>query len=368
MPEAIKDRNGAEKIPSVVYWGAGNEVLVGEAALARLGDAQHDEAEGRDAMQRIVKSVKRDLRHNRPRVLPDGRIVKPVDTVAAILGYLKLLAEDTALHEPVESVVMTHPVMMTQREKELLGEAARMTGFRDIQFAEEPVAAAHGYIASGATVSGNVLVFDLGGGTLDLAFLQRSADGSYRMPVECLGDADCGGDDYDQIVYDHWEGQLQSQHGRGFAGRSGEINPFVLLECRKAKEKLTDMQTARMSHFFVENGRHEQALFALSRKEFEVLSMAYAQKAVLRTQQMLQRIAGTGLPVETVLLIGGATRMPLLRQELKAVLPVEPTVTMYADLAVAMGGVPRPATEPAGGISLADQLRTYLRSHRTCRV
>jgi len=83
---------------------------------------------------------------------------------------------------------------------------------------------------------------------------------------------------------------------------------------------------------------------------------------------MLQRVAGTGLLVETVLLIGGATRMPLLRQELKAVLPVEPTVTMYADMAVAMGGVPRPAAEPTGGTSLADQLRAYLHSHRTCRV
>ena len=345
MPEVIKDRNGSEKIPSVVYWGAGNEVLVGEAALARLGDAQHDEADSLDAMQRIVKSVKRDLRHNRPRVLPDGRLLKPVDTVAMILGHLKHLAENAAFHEAVDTVVLTHPVKMTQREKELLDEAARKAGFQTILFKEEPVAAAHGYLAHGAKVGAGILVFDLGGGTLDLAFLQRDADGSYRMPVECMGDADCGGDDYDQIVYDHWEGQFQAQHGRGFAARSGEINPYVLLECRKAKEKLTDMQTARLSFLFRKDGHHEQALFALTRKEFEVLSGAYVQKAVEHTRKMLKRIDESGHRVDTVLLIGGATRMPLLREELKAVLPVALTETMYADVAVALGGMPK-AAEP----------------------
>ena len=345
MPEVIKDRSGSEKIPSVVYWGAGGEVLVGEAALARLSDAQHEEADSLDAMQRIVKSVKRDLRHNRPRVLPDGRLLKPVDTVAVILGYLKQLAESAAFHEAVDTVVLTHPVKMTQREKELLDEAARKAGFLAISFKEEPVAAAHGYLAHGAKVGGGILVFDLGGGTLDLAFLQRDADGLYRMPVECMGYADCGGDDYDQFVYDHWEGQLQSQYGRGFAARNGEINPYVLLECRKAKEKLTDMQTARLSFLFRKDGHHEQALFALTRKEFDALSAAYVQKAVEHTRRMLKRIDESGLRVDTVLLIGGATRMPLLREELKAVLPVALTETMYADVAVALGGMPK-AAEP----------------------
>jgi molecular chaperone DnaK len=104
-----------------------------------------------------------------------------VELTAEILKYLKRNAEQRCFNAPVLSVVLTHPVMFAQRDKDRLVEASELAGFTEAILIEEPVAAVLGYMASGAKAGSGVLVFDLGGGTLDLAFVKQVGVADYPM-------------------------------------------------------------------------------------------------------------------------------------------------------------------------------------------
>ena len=338
IAETIRNSHGYEKTPSIVY-GGDSENYIGQDAENILIDSMHlPEQEQTDALLRLRKSFKRDLRYNYPVSLPDGKTVTPVDSVVEILKFMKSTAEQICFHEEVKAVTLTHPVAWSQKEKDLLKGAGQKAGFSDIELLPEPVAAAKGYVASGAKIGNNILILDLGGGTLDLAFLHIAEDGEYLVPVIPIGDSECGGDDFDQVIYDHFEQQLKKSHGKGFSEKSGEVNPLVLLECRKAKEKLSTMNSARMSHFFInDSGGPERVSFSIARDEFDALVMPLVDNITSLAQEMCKRISSSGYDIDSVLLIGGATRTPVVKEKLSQVLSIDQVETMHVDVAVAMG-------------------------------
>jgi ankyrin repeat protein/actin-like ATPase involved in cell morphogenesis len=285
-------------------------------------------------MARTFCSVKRKLKDNIPQALPDGTVVSPVELAADILRHIKRSAEQHCFNQTVTKVVLTHPVLFLQKEKDRLLEAAELAGFGEIILVEEPVAAVLGYAASGAKAGSGILVYDLGGGTLDLAFVHREDEQEYHIPVEPSGGV-FGGDDFDQAVYDHFEGRLRSECGVGFSSDSGMVNLAVLMEARKCKEKLSSSPRARLSYLLAEQNRNVS--YELTQADLENLIRDYVQRTVGLTRTMLQRVRDAGRALDTVVLVGGSTRIPLIQRELKACLPVEPLKTMHADVAVAMG-------------------------------
>ena len=231
--------------------------------------------------------------------------------------------------------MLTHPVVFTKRERDRLKEAAALAGFDDVTLLEEPVAAVLGYAASGAPVGKGVLVYDLGGGTLDLAFVKHEDAGGYRVPVESMGDSNCAGDVLDQILYGHWEKESSPQIGPGFGMGDASINLPVLMECRKSKEKLSSAARASLSYLAPQLNTH--MVLGIGRKDFDRLIEDRVQVTVGLTKSFLARVEAAGEKVDTVLLIGGSTRVPMVRRELEKVLPVKPIETMHTDVAVAMG-------------------------------
>jgi molecular chaperone DnaK len=334
LPEVIRNLHGEEKTPSVVYRGV-DGTLVGKPALDQLADVAHmDEKERSDVLGRTFMSVKRLLKDNLPLALPDGDMVTPVELASDILFALKSSAEQGCFNgERVTTATITHPVTFGKKQIANLKEAAGLAGFDEVRLMEEPIAAIHGYAASGAKTGDGILVFDFGGGTLDLAFLRKDDDGEWHMPVPPIGE-ELGGDDFDRLIYDHFERELQKKHGVAF-GLNGSQNLAVLNQCRLAKEKLSSQPKARLSYLMPESNLSMR--FELDRSGLESLIENDVLKAGQLAQRMIERVRESGHEVDSVILIGGATRMPVIQDTLKSSLPVKPMATMHADVAVAMG-------------------------------
>ena len=336
-PEVIRDECGMDKIPSVVYWGPDGDVRIGQAAMDLLTDSGGMEPERRaEVFGRIIRSVKRQFFPDRAIALPDGETVYPVEVAAAILKYLKRNAEERRFHGEVRVATLTHPASFTRVQKDLLKGAGRKAGFEDIRLLEEPVAAAMGYAASlGKEVGKGILVYDLGGGTLDLAFVARDDAGGFRVPVAPCGDAACGGDDFDRALYDYAEADLVNRHGTRFAGEGASLDLPVWFLCRDLKERLSRSESGTLRHFLEE--KRLAYTVSISRTAFNGLIQGKVAASVAQTRQLLQRVSAERHTVDTVILIGGSSRIPLVREMLEEELPVKPLATMLDDSAVAMG-------------------------------
>jgi RNA polymerase-binding transcription factor DksA/actin-like ATPase involved in cell morphogenesis len=344
-PEIIRNEHGDEKTPSVVYRGE-DELLIGKPAWEQLHDVGQMAAEEQAAVfGRTFLSVKRMLKENAPLALPGGEIVTPVELAADILTHLKESAERGCFNgEKVQRVSLSHPVIFNKTEKERLKEAASLAGFKECRLIEEPLAAIHGYLASGAKAGNNILVFDMGGGTLDLAFLCRDGN-EYHMPIPPMGE-EAGGDEFDRVLYNHFDRKLEQEHGIRF-GENGSCNLAVLGQCRKLKEKLTLAKKARLSHFISKANIH--ASFDMVRDELESLIRDQVDRAAMMAGAMLGKVQAGGFHLDTVLLVGGSTRIPMVRKQLADILPIEPVETMHTDVAVAMGCGAVHAIRESGG-------------------
>ena len=364
-PETISDACGMDKIPSVVYWGPDGDIRVGQTAMDLLADSDHMEPERRaETFGRIIRSVKRVFFHDRALALPGGETVYPVDVAAAILKYLKSNAEERCFHGPARSATLTHPASFTRAQKTLLEEAGKKAGFVTVRLLEEPVAAAMGYASSsGQALGKGVLVYDLGGGTLDLAFVARDGDG-FRVPVAPCGDAACGGDDFDRALYDFAEADLLKTQGRRFSEEGGPLNLPFWFACRDVKERLSRSDSGTLRHYFDDGSRYA---LSVGRSEFNRLIGGRVAASVALARQLLQRVAAENHAVDTAILIGGASRIPLVRELLEAALPVKPLATMRDDSAVAMGAalvgvvsapIPRPSPCPTQSERKAGDVQT----------
>lgn len=332
LAEVIRNARLSDITPSVVYFGA-RETLVGAAAVTRLEDDSVDQEQRKEVCQRLIKSVKRNILSPPCIALPGGRVTTPAEVVAEILGRLKRDAEELHFHEPVRRAVITCPVLFGQAKRRVLRRAAELSGFEEVELLEEPVAAALAFLRTGLKVGNGVFVYDLGGGTFDLAFVVREED-SFRVAMEAVGDEHCGGDDFEQALYDHWDAEIRRRFGRPFSGVEGEDDLYFLRECRRRKELLSE---AEECSFTTRLPSGESVHLQITRAQFEELIRDKLRRTVDATREMLERARGDGREADTVLLIGGASEIPLVRRMLKEALPFEPVRWQHRAVAVALG-------------------------------
>jgi len=319
--KTIKNAEGEEKTPSVVYFGE-RETLVGSPAEQML----EDESERR----RVVQSVKRELVNTRTLALP-GRRVKAVEVAAEVLKKLKRDAEDLHFHESVERAVVTCPAAFGPLERDEIERAARLAGFAEVRLLEEPVAAALAYSRQGLGIGRHILVYDLGGGTFDLALL-REVDGSYELAMEPKGLPSCGGDDFDIALYEWCEDEALLHWGAPIDERGLDLQ--FLRDCRKRKESLSVRDQVQFSSLI---GAGRVFKHTLTRDLLESIIGPRVEATVRLTGELVRTAMGQGYEVDTVVLIGGSTRIPLVQRRLSETLPVEPHRWQHQDVAVALG-------------------------------
>ena len=354
-PRVIRGRDGNPLLPSVVAIHANGEVIVGSRARAKILD--HPE--------RTVFSIKRLLGRAGPEVdeeahvLPysvrqgdrglaririDGVDHSPEEISASILKQLKADTE-AALARKIDRVVITVPAYFDDAQRQATKDAAALAGLTCLRIINEPTAASLAYGVDGSR-DGLVLVYDLGGGTFDVSILKIK--NSTFAVQSTRGDTHLGGDDFDALI---GERILEVLRERGTA--TGELTPYVRQAIRRSAEELKKHLSAETkSSLEIDLGELGTVDLTITRPEFEEMIAPLVAKTVDCCRQALDDAGIRASDIDDVVLVGGSTRIPLVRQKLREFVGRDPRVEIDPDLAVAMGAAIQAGVLASGDRSL----------------
>ena len=328
--KTLVNSQGRDMVPSVVRYTS-DSVIVGDAAMAA---AQHDADNTIVSVKRLMGkgySETLALKEKVPYQLIDQQglvaintvqgVKNPVEVSAEILATLANTASET-LGGELNGVVITVPAYFDDAQRQATKDAAKLAGLNVMRLLNEPTAAALAYgLDSGQ--EGVVAVYDLGGGTFDISIL-RLRRGVFEV-LATGGDSALGGDDFDHAIVSY----LQQQSG--LAELSHQQMRQYLTLARSIKEQLT----AEESVSFNLPGDSAQAQF--SRSQFEQLIAPLVKKTIRACRQVLRDAGLTADEIVKVVMVGGSTRVPLVRSEVAAFFASEPLTSIDPDKVVAIG-------------------------------
>lgn len=325
VPIAI---DGHAIVPSVVFFD-GARVVAGREA--RNLELLHPE--------RTVRSVKRRMGTREAYTLGD-RMVSPEEVSAEILRVLKEGAE-RALGEPVRDVVITVPAYFDDAQRRATLKAGQLAGLDVQRLLNEPTSASLCYEQTGAAQtteagSENVMVFDLGGGTFDVSILEV-VDG-IREVRATAGNTRLGGDDFDDKLLSVFVDELKTK-----AGVDPRDDPRALARLRRAAEETkirlsSDTRVMVREEFLTNAGGAPVHLeLELTRRRFEDLIRDLVASAVTLAAKALSDAQLTEADLSRVLLVGGSTRIPLVRAMIEERFGARVHEEIDVDLAVGLG-------------------------------
>ena len=346
VAECLPDEQGRVVLPSVVRYlppGGGSGRQIGADALAAQGtDPLNTIASVKRLMGRSLADLQaQGVAARLPYTVVEGQGMaavrtvagdkSPVEVSAEILATLRQRAEDSFDAE-LYGAVITVPAYFDDAQRQATKDAAQLAGLKVLRLLNEPTAAALAYGLDQAA-EGLYAVFDLGGGTFDVSLLRLS-----RGVFEVLatgGDSALGGDDYDRAFADAL--LLRCGH-RGHASELPLAERAALLaEARRLKEALCNLDDAAQTLPFAAT-LHGQALQCpVSRAEFDAATTALTERTVAALRRVLRDARVTPEQVQGVVLVGGATRMPALRQAVATYFGRAPLTDLNPDEVVALG-------------------------------
>jgi molecular chaperone HscA len=333
IAEALPDEDGHVLLPSVVRYL--------EKGGRRIGRVAKEEA-AIDPRNTIV-SVKRFMGRGKSEVegaenapydfvdapgmvqirTVDG-VKSPVEVSAEILATLRYRAEDT-LGDDLVGAVITVPAYFDEAQRQATKDAARLAGLNVLRLLNEPTAAAIAYGLDNAS-EGLYAVYDLGGGTFDLSILKLTK-GVFEV-LAAGGDSALGGDDFDHVLYRH---MLKTT---GIKPESPEDVRLLLDRVRTAKEALSDAAQARVD-VTLSNG--QQVDFTITESDFAALAEALVARTLTPTRKALRDAKVAPAEIKGVVLVGGATRMPVIRRAVETYFGQPPLINLDPDQVVALG-------------------------------
>ncbi|GMV42571.1 MAG: chaperone protein DnaK [Myxococcales bacterium] len=313
--------DGDTLVPSVVALGLDGEVVVGRAARNLWAAAP----------ERVIRSAKR--RMGEDVALPLGeRTMSPVEVSALVLRRLKLAAEG-ALGAPVTRAVITVPAWFTDAQRTATREAGEVAGFTVERILNEPTAASLCY--GDETDDRTWLVYDLGGGTFDVSVVRAS-----RGVTEVLashGDTKLGGDDFDEALTAHLEKAFTEATGARVEGLRARTR--LLRAAEEAKIRLSTEPFVRVMEEALgdHDGVPRHLDVEVSRHDYERLIQPFLERTRRSVQTALRDAGVLAKDLDDVLLVGGSSRTPRVRQMLHDMLGREPRMDVDPDRAVALG-------------------------------
>jgi molecular chaperone HscA len=336
VAETLPNADGAHLLPSVVHYSAENKALVGQTALTfAQADPLNTIASVKRLMGRGVEDVKQAGAYlpyefvagssGMPLLHTAAGEVSPVEVSAEILRELRVRAEQT-LGGELQGVVVTVPAYFDDAQRQATKDAARLAGLNVLRLLNEPTAAAVAYgLDKGA--EGVIAVYDLGGGTFDISIL-RLNKGVFEV-LSTAGDTALGGDDMDRLVAD-W---LMQQAGLDAGADHGQQR-YVLQLARAAKEALSVEETTAIS-LDRDDGTCWRG--SLSRDGFNSLVAPLVEKTLGPCRRALRDAGIRPAAVQSLVMVGGSTRVPLVRDRIAEFFAAEPKLDLDPDRVVAIG-------------------------------
>jgi molecular chaperone DnaK len=322
-PKVVNNAEGHRTTPSVLAFAKNGEVLIGEQAKRQAITNP----------ERTVRSVKRHMGTDWS-IDIDGKNYSAQEISARILQKLKRDAE-AFLGEPITEAVITVPAYFGDAQRQATKEAGQIAGLDVSRIVNEPTASS---LAYGLEKRGDhqVLVFDLGGGTFDVSVLEIG-DGVFEV-LSTSGDTQLGGDDWDERIINWLVEDFKNDHGVDLAE-----DPMALTRLKEAAEKakieLSSVQDTEINLPFITATAAGplHLLTTLTRSEFEQMTEDLLEHTRSPFEQALNDAEITAKELETVILVGGSTRMPAVQTLVKELGGQEPNKGVNPDEVVALG-------------------------------
>jgi molecular chaperone HscA len=334
LSETLVDDEGRDILPSVVSYQA-NEVLVGHAAKAHsVSDPENTIVSAKRLIGRSLADIRKKYPslpysfsgdESHPSITTRTGEVNPVQVSAEILKSLKQRAEHT-LGGELTGVVITVPAYFDDAQRHSTKDAAKLADLKVLRLLNEPTAAAVAYgLDSGK--EGIIAVYDLGGGTFDISVL-RLNKGVFEV-LATGGDSALGGDDFDNLLVDHIIEQTGLQRPL-----SATTERQLLQQACYVKEQLTENEVINFS-LTLENGDEKHG--EVNRVMFESLINTLVTKTLRACRRALKDADISVDEVIEVVMVGGSTRVPIVRQQVEKYFNRLPLTSIDPDKVVAIG-------------------------------
>jgi molecular chaperone DnaK len=343
-PKCIAGPNGSVQCPSIVSVDAQGKVLVGDAARARLTtNPDRTIYSVKRLMGRSVADVQDELKIFPFRVEPDGSNVihvrlgektfTPPEISSFILRELKSWAE-AHFGEPVDRAVITVPAYFNDAQRQATKDAGRLAGLEVLRLVNEPTAAALAY-GLHKQKRGHVAVYDFGGGTFDISILKliSTTEGDIYQVLATNGDTHLGGDDIDNALLDLARNEVQQKFGTTLDPKGEQIQTLrkALIQ---AKHELSSSDSTYVKYSLGSKGSYERTI---TRAEFDALIAPIVARTMAPVKLALADAKLAPKDIEEVVLVGGSTRIPLVRKTVTDYFGRAPHTELDPDQVVALG-------------------------------
>ena len=357
LPRVIQDAEGRPLLPSVVAFTP-DGIVVGEPARRQLARRPADTVYSvKRLMGRGFEDVKDEARYLPFRILPGeglvrlavgGREVTPPEVSAVVLRALKERAE-RHFGERVEKAVVTVPAYFNDAQRQATKDAGRIAGLDVVRIVNEPTAASLAYGLHRLS-EGVIAVYDLGGGTFDVSIL-RVKEGVFEV-LATNGDTHLGGDDFDRVLSLWLLEDIAARHHADLdrdcvdLARDPEAMQELRLAAEAAKIRLSSEERTTLTLPFAGFTYRRE----MTRAELERLTEPLVARTLAPCRRALADAGLTAADIDEVVLVGGSTRVPLVRRRVQELFGKTPHSQLNPDEVVALGAAVQ-AHILAGGIT-----------------
>lgn len=320
-PEIVANADGERVTASAVYFEENGPVHVGQLAADAAGGYP----------DRVVRWIKREMGNPNWQFACDGKSYTPTDISALVLKKIRQDAEQTL--GPISRAVVTVPAYFDEVRRKATMDAAKRAGFEVLRIINEPTAAALAYASSGST-RGKMLIYDFGGGTFDVSVITINDEMDVSV-VASEGDHRLGGHDIDRALAQYLDGRFEKEHGVTLMAAGDAVAEHqVITEAERTKRSLSSLPSR--SGIPLNRGPHWMSA-NVTREDLE----ACASDLILRTRMLVEDTLSqaqlTPEQINTVLLVGGSTRIPAVQRMLDSMFPGRVSKAVNPDEAVALG-------------------------------
>lgn len=343
---ALKEHDSSSLVPSVIHFENSSSVVVGEAAKQYL---ETDPANTIFSAKRLMGKSYNDIKNNAHqysyKVIDDNAdsLVKvqvgntfytPIELSSYILKELKTRAEHI-LKTPVTKAVITVPAYFNDAQRQATRDAGKLAGLDVLRIVNEPTAASLAYGIGAASPQSShlgegvnaqtIAVYDLGGGTFDVSILEIT-NGVFEV-LSTNGDTYLGGDDFDNAIVDYWKKEYQIT--TEFLQANPSLKQTLRLKAEEAK-KLLCAQENFISTF-------NEIEISINKQQFEDLIQPLINKTIACCKQALKDANLTTSNIETIVMVGGSTRVPLVKKTVSEFFGKPVNNSVNPDEVVALG-------------------------------
>ncbi len=362
--EVIPDEFGNRLHPSVVAFVPNGDILVGHAARARRHiDPQNTIYSAKRLIGQSIKNPTVRLAmsalpyqceegpNEQPLIVVRGRRYTVPEISSYVLMHVKQCAE-RFFSAPVSKAVITVPANFTDSQRQATKYAGELAGLKVMRILNEPTAAALAY-GFGRAMDAKLAIYDLGGGTFDVTVLQIR-DKIFEV-LSTGGDSFLGGDDFDRTLLEVLAQQFNSTNYVDLRSNPPGWSK-LMAACEQIKCRLSEDHVVAGTIHELAHGKKGEPLgidFEVTRAEYEGLISPYIERSVIACQEVLLAAGLDASSLSDLILVGGSTRTPLVRQKITQYFGRQPQTRINPDETVAYGAALQAAALSSGGLDPA---------------